>query len=95
MARKELSEQAQSLKQRILEDLLPDLQWTNDSVRIHFSFKEKGDDEFFHIDVIEDYQSHMHIRGWFNDDLLEVTSIHSNVTHDLFYEVLSFLNSNY
>ena len=95
MARKELSEQAQNLKQRLLEDLLPDLQWSNDTIHIHFSFEEKGDDEYFHIDIIEDYQCHLHIRGWFNDDLLEITSIHSNVTHDLFYDVLSFLKENY
>ena len=93
--RKPLSEQARAFRERVLEELKPDLLWCNDSICIHFSFETKGDTEYLHLDIIEDYCNHLHIRGWFNDDLIEITSISSNVTHDLFFDVLSFFKENY
>ena len=95
MARKELSKQAKDFRERVLEELKPELQWTNDCINIHFSFKKKGNEEYFHVDFIEDYCSHLHVRGWFNDDLIEITSVRSNVTHDMFNEVMNYLCENF
>lgn len=91
--RKPLSEQARAFRERILEELKPDMY---NECQFHFSFEMKGDEEHFHLDIIEDYCSHLHIRGWFNYDLIEITSINNGgVTHDTYQQVIGFLNEEY
>ena len=90
--RKPLSEQARAFRERVLEELKP---YMVNECQFHFSFKTKGDTEYLHLDIIEDYCNHLHIRGWFNDELIEITSISCNTTHDTFGEVITFMIENY
>ena len=47
-------------------------------LQVHFSFP---DERHFHIDIIEDYESHMHIHGEFwEGEEFEVRSISNQIT---------------
>lgn len=64
----------QQLKDRIKEEI----NYVDEDLKVHFS--TKGDK--FHIDVIEDYVSHMHIRGTTElEYCIMITSISSQLTN--------------
>jgi len=90
--KQELTKNQSNFKNKILNELKPELQWVNDCINIRIDFK---DEEQFHIHIIEDDICHLHVRGILCDDgsLLTIKSIRNNsVSQDTFNTTMDFLN---
>lgn len=72
MAKRELSSREKKFKELAKNILTEALYWDN-TCQVWISFPKENE---FHIHIIEDYCSHMHIRGTI-DDGVEVRSTHS------------------
>ena len=73
----------EELRKRIKEEINN----IDEDLIVHFS----GKNITFHIDIIEDYISHMHIRGNIENDCVMITSISSKITQSNTTEILKVI----
>ena len=91
MKRKKLTKKQEKFRCACLEDLKTELQWSNDCINMRIDFPDKNR---FHLHVIEDYCSHLHVRGELeNGEVFSINKVSSCVTKDLFFQVLEFLKN--
>ena len=62
--------------------------WLSDYINYRVSFK---DDDKFHLDIIEDCCSHIHVHGVYDDGFFHIKKFSSQATVDLTNEVLNFI----
>lgn len=85
--KKELTQQQEQLKEQVKNEVEEYSDYYGNCLHVHFSFPSE---EKFHIDIIEDYCSHMHIRGTFENDCMEITSISSRITQSATQDFLRY-----
>ena len=65
--------------------------WFSDYITYRVSFPDK---DHFHLDVIEDYCSHVHVHGTYEEDgTLYISKFSSAATVDLTHEVTDFIQN--
>jgi len=93
MAKRKDNKRQAEFRRSILEGLKPRLQDYTDYVNVRVDFKDK---DHFHVHIIEDYQCHLHVRGEFDEDYVNITSVtNHSVSKDLFDETMDFFRNCY
>ena len=83
------TEKQLEFRRRVLEDLKPRLQWYNDCINIKIEFKTK---DSFHLHVIEDYITHLHVHGELTEYGVSIFRTSTSTTQDVYNETMDFLN---
>lgn len=87
--KKELTPAQKSFREKIFDELKPELQWANEYINIRVSF----DGNKFHLHIIEDYCAHLHVRGELYDDdgIFTIEKVTNHASDDVLYTTMDFL----